>query len=67
MNKYSFGLVNYHRELNEGELKDKEIRIRQKIDDAFIKAVIIPAANNNTFEKDEMMKKRPYAKNIWYY
>ena len=42
------------------------MKIRRKIEDLFFKPITLSMDNMNKFKEKEMMKKRLFAKNIWY-
>ena len=56
----------YRRKLNDSELKDTKMKNRKEIDNPCTKSITIPAADMDKFGIEEMMRKRPHAKNNWY-
>ena len=51
--------------LQDMELKDREIKIKKQIEELFIKPIIVSMEGMDRFEEEEMKKIRP-VKNTWY-
>ena len=47
-------------ELKDSELKEREVKIKRKIEELFFKLIIVSIDNMDKFEKKEMKKIRPF-------
>ena len=52
-------------ELEDTELKDREINIKKETEELFIKPIIVYIEDMDRFEEEEMKRVRP-VKNTWY-
>ena len=51
--------------MKDTELKDREVKIKREIEEAFSKPIIVSIDDMDRYEKNEMKKIRP-VKNTWY-
>ena len=53
-------------ELNDRELKDREVKIKREIEELFFKSIMVSVDDLDKFEQKVMKKIRPI-KNTWYH
>ena len=58
-------LEKHFKELTDRDLKGREMETRREIEQLFFKPCIVSIDDMDKFEGKEMMKMRPFKKNMW--